>query len=35
MTNYTLWADRGTGSGDIYKIAEHLKKFVEMFNKSI
>ena len=26
MTNYTLWADRGTGSGDIYKIAEHLKK---------
>lgn len=26
MTNYTLWADRGTGSNDIYKIAEYLKK---------
>lgn len=26
MTNYTLWADTGDGSSDIYKIAEHLKK---------
>ena len=26
MTNYTLWADRGTGSQDIYKVAEALKK---------
>lgn len=26
MTNYTLWADRGTGSQDIYKVADALKK---------
>ena len=26
MTNYTLWADTGDGSQDVYKIAEHLKK---------
>lgn len=26
MTNYTLWADRGTGAEDIYKVAEYLKK---------
>lgn len=26
MTNYTLWADTGTGSEDIYKIADYLKQ---------
>lgn len=26
MTNYTLWADQGTGSQDIYKIAKYLKE---------
>lgn len=26
MTNYTIWADRGTGASDIYKIGEYLKQ---------
>lgn len=26
MTNYTIWADRGDGAQDIYKVGEYLKK---------
>ena len=26
MTNYTIWADRGTGASDIYKIGEYLQQ---------
>lgn len=26
MTNYTIWADRGTGASDIYKVGEYLKQ---------
>ena len=26
MTNYTIWADRGDGASDIYKVGEALQK---------